>query len=96
MGWDLFDVWGNQTVMSNAVASQVPNGILAVANATGYYNASDTSWAEALNHCRPIRSCSVRPLGASKVEEPSANIPRHGIQMWRLRPQGGTPKRGEL
>ncbi|KAL2439163.1 Alpha-galactosidase [Exophiala dermatitidis] len=94
-GWDLFDVWGNQTLMSNEVASQVLNGTLAVGNATGYYNASDASWAQGLNQSNPLLFGT--PVGSVQGGGTlSANVPRHGIQMWRLRPQEGMRKRDEL
>jgi len=94
--WDLFDVWGNETVMSNDVASQVLNGTLAVGNATGYYNASAKSWAQGLNQSESLLlgtpAGSVQGGGSI-----SAEVPRHGIQMWRLREAGGgEQKRDEL
>jgi alpha-galactosidase len=52
--WNLYDVWGNQTVMPNEVASQVLNGTLAVGNATGYYNASEISWQAGVNQSLPL------------------------------------------
>lgn len=94
--WDLFDVWGNETVMSNEVASQVLNGSLAVGNATGYYNASATSWAQGLNQSEPLLLGT--PAGTVQAGGSlSAEVPRHGIQMWRLREVGGgLQKRDEL
>jgi alpha-galactosidase len=94
--WDLFDVWGNQTVMPNNVAAAVLNGTLAVGNATGYYNASETSWALGLNKTDPLLigtpAGSVHGGGLL-----SAEVPRHGIQMWRLREAGASSqKRDEL
>lgn len=93
--WDLFDVWGNQTVMSNEVASQVLNGTLAVGNTTGYYNASDASWAQGLNQSNPLLFGT--PVGSVQSGRSlSADVPRHGIQMWRLRPHSVMSKRDEL
>lgn len=94
--WDLFDVWGNETVMSNEVAGAVLNGTIAVGNATGYYNASEKTWAAGLNQSDPLLmgtpAGSVRAGGSL-----SADVPRHGIQMWRLRESaGGSRKRDEL
>lgn len=93
--WDLYDVWGNQTVMANEVASQVLNGTLAVGNATGYYNASETSWALGLNQSMPLLwgtlSGTVQSGGTL-----SAEVPRHGIAMWRMREAASSRKRDEL
>lgn len=73
--WDLFDVWGNETVMSNDVASQVLNGTLAVGNATGYYNASATSWEKGLNQSESLLfgtpAGSVQAGGSISAEVPS-------------------------
>ncbi|KIX96119.1 uncharacterized protein Z520_08374 [Fonsecaea multimorphosa CBS 102226] len=90
--WDLFDVWGNQTVMSTEVAAQVLNGTLAVGNATGYYNASETTWATGLNQSNPllIGTPAGTVQGGGTLQ---AEVPRHGIQMWRLRQAGGTSKK---
>ena len=93
--WDCYDVWGNQTVMPNDVASQVLNGTLAVSNATGYYNASETSWALGMNQSNPL----LLGTPAGTVEGGgtlSAEVPSHGIAMWRLREAGGSMKRDEL
>ena len=94
--WDLFDVWGNETVMSPDVASQVLNGTMAVGNATGYYNASATSWALGLNQSEAVLFGT--PAGSVQAGGLlSAEVPRHGIQMWRLREAGGgSRKRDEL
>ncbi|KIW72254.1 hypothetical protein PV04_00461 [Phialophora macrospora] len=93
--WDLFDVWGNQTVMPNNVAASVLNGTLAVGNATGYYNASETSWALGLNKTDPLLmgtpAGNVQGGGSLRAE-----VPRHGIRMWRLREVGVSQKRDEL
>ncbi|OQU95726.1 hypothetical protein CLAIMM_01902 [Cladophialophora immunda] len=94
--WDLFDVWGNHTVMSTEVAAQVLNGTLAVGNATGYYNASETTWATGLNQSNPllIGTPAGTVQGGGTLQ---AEVPRHGIQMWRLRQAGGSgKKRDEL
>lgn len=93
--WDLFDLWGNETVMSNDVASQVLNGTLAVGNATGYYNASATSWAQGLNQSEALLLGT--PAGSVEAGGSlSAEVPRHGIQMWRLRERSSSRKRDEL
>ncbi|KAJ9605104.1 hypothetical protein H2200_010494 [Cladophialophora chaetospira] len=93
--WDLYDVWGNQTVMPNDVAAQVLNGTLAVGNATGYFNSSEISWALGLNQSNPLLlgtpAGSVQGGGTL-----SAEVARHGIQMWRLRESSSSRKRDEL
>lgn len=94
-GWDLYDVWGSRTVMPVDVASRVLNGTLAVGNATNYYNASETSWALGINQTNPLlmgtANGSVQSGGML-----TAHVPRHGIQMWRLREAGAGSKRDEL
>ena len=93
--WDLFDVWGNQTVMSSDVAAQVLNGTLAVGNATGYFNASETSWGVAINQSNPL----LMGTPAGSVQSGgmlSAQVPSHGIQMWRLREADSSMKKDEL
>lgn len=93
--WDLFDVWGNETVMANNVASQILNGTLAVGNATGYYNASATSWAQGLNQSEALLLGT--PAGSVEAKGTlTAEVPRHGIKMWRLREQSSSRKRDEL
>lgn len=94
-GWDMYDVWGNATVMSNDVAAQVLNGTLAVANATGYYNASETSWGLGLNNSNPLLLGT--PAGSIQAGGTlSVDVNGHGIQMWRLREASTASKRDEL
>lgn len=94
--WNLSDVWGNQTTMPLAQAAQVLNGSLAVGNATGYYNASETSFALGLNQSVPLLFGTPTGMVAAGGVL-SAEVPRHGIQMWRLREaQGAMTKRDEL
>ncbi len=93
--WDLFDVWGNQTVMPVNIAAQVLNGTLSVGNATGYYNASETTWAMGLNQSNPMLMGT--PAGSVQAGGSlSAQVPRHGIQMWRLREASSSTRRDEL
>jgi alpha-galactosidase len=94
--WNLFDVWGNETVMPTSVAAQVLNGSLSISNATGYYNASQTSFAEGLAQNTSLLFGT--PAGhVAAGGTLSAEIPRHGIAMYRLRNAGVTTrKRDEL
>jgi alpha-galactosidase len=94
--WDLFDVWGNQTVMPTSIAAQVLNGTMSMSNATGYYNATETSFADGLaqNNTLLFGTHVGKVAAGGNIE---ADVPRHGIAMYRLR-NAGSPvrKRDEL
>lgn len=96
MTWNLFDVWGNETVMPTSVAAQVLNGSLSISNATGYYNATQTSFADGLaNGTALLFGTPAGQVAAGGTLE--AEVPRHGIAMYRLRNAGTTTrKRDEL
>ncbi len=95
--WELYDLWGAQTVMNQTVAAGVLNGTMELGNSTlGYYNATETSWADGLaaNDTRLLgtRVSSVGVGGSIETE-----VPRHGITLWRLRNMGGSGmKKDEL
>jgi alpha-galactosidase len=94
--WDLYDLWGNQTVMSNETAGMVLNGTMSVGNATGYYNATAMSWTEgiALNNTLLMGTPVGSVQGGGTL---SATVQRHGVAMWRLRASNSTMmKRDEL
>jgi len=99
--WDLYDLWGNETVIPAASAAMVLNGtvgIEAVDEGRWYYNASETSWADGLANNNTL----LLGTPAGMVEAAgtlSAEVPSHGIAMWRLKStgQGNTKrKRDEL
>lgn len=99
-GWDLYDLWGNQTFMPEDIASQVLSGNVSVSEVDGgkwYYNATETDWADGLAQNNTLLmgtpAGSVAPGGTL-----SAQVPRHGVAMWRLRKNGQTSmrKRDEL
>ena len=94
--WDLFDVWGNETVMPTQIAAQVLNGSLSISNATGYYNASHTSFADGLAQNNTLLfGTHVGQVAAGGTLE--AQVPRHGIAMYRLRDASAAMrKRDEL
>ena len=95
--WSVFDLWGNQTVVSNAVASQILNGTAQIANTTGYYNASAMSWSEGV--ARNESLLFGTPVGMVQAGGTlNAEVARHGTAMFRLRPLGGSTmrKRDEL
>lgn len=85
--YDLYDLWGNETVIPAASAAMVLNGtmgIQSVDNGRWYYNATQTSWADGLAHNNTL----LLGTPAGRVEAAgtlSAKVPRHGIAMWRLK-----------
>lgn len=93
--WDIYDLWGNSTVMADDVAAKVLNGSMSPANATGYYNATRVSFAEGLAKGDPLlfgTKIGTVAAGGSL----SAHVPRHGVAMYRLRSHGGGSKKSEL
>ena len=89
--WEMYDVWGNSSVMNNTMAEAVLNGTMELAGSNmtqGYYNATEMSWAEglAMNDTRLLgtRVGTVSAGGSVETE-----VPRHGIAMWRFRNMGG-------
>lgn len=77
--WNLFDVWGNETVMPTSIAAQVLNGSISVSNATGYYNATETSFAEGLAANNSILFGT--PAGQVAAGGTlAAEVPRHGVR----------------
>lgn len=99
--WILYDLWGNETVIPAVSAAMVLNGtvgIEAVDDGRWYFNASETSWADGLasNNALLLGTPAGRVEAAGTL---SAEVPSHGIAMWRLRTaeQGNTRgKRDEL
>lgn len=95
--WNLYDVWGNETVIPAVSAAMVLNGtvgIEAVDEGRWYYNASETSWADGLasNNTLLLGTPAGRVEAAGTL---SAEVPSHGIAMWRLRSadKGNTKKK---
>jgi alpha-galactosidase len=103
MSYEMYDVWGNETVMPNEVAAQILNGTMDIMSADsgnmtvqGYYNASRTSFAEGLM-ANDTRLLGTRVGMVSAGGSISTEVPSHGIAMWRLRSMGGgSMKRDEL
>lgn len=106
--WEMYDVWGNDTVMPPETASAILNGTMELAgmasgseNGTsgmiqGYYNATEMSFAEGLE-ANDTRLLGTRVGIVSAGGSIETSVPRHGIAMWRLRRMGGGGmKRDEL
>lgn len=85
--WQLFDLWGNETVIPSSSAAQVVNGnatIEGVDSGRWYYNATAQSWADGLT----ANDTLLLGTPAGTVEAGgtlSAEIPSHGIAIWRLK-----------
>lgn len=97
--WDVYDLWANR--MSNAsvqaimngtsVTDSTLNGTQALSNSTGYYNATQTSYAQGLaNNDTRLFGSKIDTLQAKGTL--TAMIPRHGIGFYRLR-ENPTAKR---
>jgi hypothetical protein len=83
-------------VMNTTTALMVLNGTMEVNNSTqGYYNATEMSWAEGLR-VNDTRLFGTRVGTVKTGGSMTAEVPRHGIAMWRLRSMGGGMKRDEL
>jgi alpha-galactosidase len=101
--YELYDVWGNETVMPNEVAAGILNGTTDIMSAEsgnmtvqGYYNATQTSFASGLM-ANDTRLWGTRVGTVSAGGSISTEVPSHGIAMWRLRSTGGgSMKRDEL
>ena len=95
--WEMYDVWGNQTVMNTTMAAGILNGTMEVGNGTsGYYNATEMSFAEGLEK-NDTRLFGTRMGSVSAGGMIEAEVPMHGIAMWRLRKMdSGMMKRDEL
>lgn len=96
--WDLYDLWANR--MPNATANMIinSNSTMGAMNVTNYYwNATAMSFADGIKANSSVlmgsNIGSVAPLGAI-----TADVARHGVVAYRLRPQGSslTRKRDEL
>jgi alpha-galactosidase len=102
--WDVYDLWANR--MSNATAQALMNGTSVrdstlngtqpLSNSTGYYNATQTSYAKGLaaNDTRLFGSMidTIQAQGTL-----SMMIPSHGVGFYRLRKNPtATRKRDEL
>ena len=93
--WAIYDVWGNQTVLSNTIGANVLNGSMAVGMANGYYNASKMSFAEGIAK-NDSRLFGTRIGTVNAGGTLSAPVARHGVAMFRLRSTGGGMKKDEL
>lgn len=98
--WQLFDLWGNETVIPASSASQILSGnatIEGVDSGRWYYNATQQSWADGLSKNDTLLLGT--PVGTVQAGGTlSATIPRHGIAIWRLKStsQSNRRKRDEL
>lgn len=85
--WNMYDLWGNETVMPSSVAQQVLNGNVTVAEADGgrwYYNASATSFADGLaRNDTLLLGTPAGSVAAGGVI--TADVERHGVKIWRLK-----------
>ena len=96
MSYDIYDLWANR--MPNATANMIlnANSTMDATNVTSYYyNATETSYAKglAMNDTRlmGVKVGSVNGLGTLTAE-----VPRHGVVAYRLKPQAVNMKRDEL
>ena len=99
--WDVYDLWANR--MSNVNAQAIINGTATMngtitdsANSTTRYNSTQMSYADGLGmHDTALmgsKVASILPMGIFTAE-----IPRHGIGLYRIRSQGAiVRKRDEL
>lgn len=86
--WQLYDLWGNETVIPTSSAAMVINGtvsIEAVDNGKWYYNASQTSWAEGLAQNSSLLLGTPVGTVSAGGSLTAQNVPPHGIQLWRLK-----------
>ena len=85
--WQLFDLWGNETVIPTDVASQILNGnvtIEGVDDGRWYYNATAMSWADGLaSNNTLLLGTPVGTVEAGGLL--SAEVASHGIAIWRLK-----------
>ncbi|KAL8708068.1 MAG: hypothetical protein Q9220_007000 [cf. Caloplaca sp. 1 TL-2023] len=100
-GWDIYDLWANR--MDDITANSILHGnatvngtIMDSSNSTMLYNATDMAYADGIkaNNAALLgaKIGSVAPMGTIE-----AMVPKHGIALYRLRPQGGSKsKRDEL
>jgi len=102
--WDVYDLWANR--MSNATAQAIMNGTSvtgstlngtqSLGNSTGFYNATEMSYAKGLA-ANDTRLFGSKIMTVQAQGTLSAQIPRHGIGFYRLRMNpGATRKRDEL
>ncbi|KAL8947955.1 MAG: hypothetical protein Q9222_005814 [Ikaeria aurantiellina] len=100
-GWDLYDLWANR--MSDITANSILHGnatvngtIMDSANSTMLYNATEMAYSAGIKANNAallgVKIGSVAPMGMIE-----AMVPKHGIALYRLRPQSGASmKRDEL
>lgn len=97
--WNMYDVWGNETVIPAASAAMVLNGTAHISEIDGgrwYFNSTKMSYAEGLaqNNTLLLGTPAGRVAAGGSI---SASVPSHGVAMWRLSPASGTMrKRDEL
>jgi len=87
-GWDVYDLWANR--MSNSTASMVlqSNSTMGAMNITAsYWNATQMSFADGIKANSSMlmgtKIGAVEALGTV-----TADVPRHGVVAYRLRPRG--------
>lgn len=96
--WDMYDLWANR--MPNATAAMVldNNSTMAAMNVTSYYwNATAMSFADGIKaNASILMGTKVGVVQALGTIE--AQVPRHGVMAYRLRPRGASlsRKRDEL
>ena len=98
MNYDVYDLWGYR--MGNDTATMILNGtapVIVNSNSTARWNVSETSYAKglAMNATALMGKMvgSVQAMGRLEAE-----VPRHGVGLFRLRAtgMGGIRKRDEL
>ncbi|KAL1297439.1 hypothetical protein AAFC00_004969 [Neodothiora populina] len=96
--WDVYDLWANR--MPNSTANMIleSNSTMAAMNVTNHYwNATETSFADGIAANKSILfGKNVGVVDAMGTV--TAEVPRHGVMAYRLRPRGSptSRKRDEL
>ncbi|KAF1985014.1 glycoside hydrolase family 27 protein [Aulographum hederae CBS 113979] len=82
--WDVYDLWGADTVMSNEVAARILGGESKLSHAEGYFNASRHGFQDAIarNDSRVVGTYAKTVPAKGTL---TADIPRHGVALFRLR-----------
>lgn len=86
--WQLYDVWGNDTVIPPSSAAMIINGTAGIAevdNGKWYYNATETSWADGLAQNATLLLGTPAGTVSAGGTLTAQSVPAHGIQMWRLK-----------
>lgn len=90
--WDVYDLWTNR--MDNAAAAEIISGdsiVLDANNSITRFNSTEMSYAKGLAANHPAllgaKTTSIPPKGTLTAE-----VPRHGIGLFRIRSRGDAEK----